>query len=172
MDAFSRLAHATTRPDPPAALPADPLSPRSGAAALAPDPIETPADRRAMAVIEAEYPHGGYYGSRRTLARAIVAMSEAEVRTDFERRVRAAYAGRLLETVPSAIPADTAVDLVARQLAIELPGWPLHTYRSRVMEMLSAVREQGSGALSPHQARLFTHYQKAVSELNTKETRS
>lgn len=121
---------------------------------------ETPAERRALAVIASEYP-GRPYGIRRTLVRAIVAMNEREVKTDFEQRVRAAYFGRVVETMPSGLIDPTPMDAAALWLSQR----PMHTYRAMVAEMLEHARALGADGLSPEQARLYSVYRKAASEL-------
>lgn len=160
-----------SRADSPVDPPVDPPASRSGAAPVAPGPAETPAERRAMAIAEREYPRLAYQ-SRRTLVRAIAAMVESPYMTAFERAVRAAYyapAG-VVEVTPECAPLPTAVDAVARELTAgrlgaELPGLAPHAYRALVTRTLQAIRE--GTALSPHQARIANTYRKAASELAT-----
>jgi hypothetical protein len=146
--------------------PADPLAAPSGDPAANPTD-ETPEMRRAMAVVEQEYPCGGYYGARRLLVRAIVSMGEAEVRTDLERRVRAAYAGDVLDVMPPGLINPTPMDWSALWLSQQLPGAQMHVYRALVATMLEHVRTIGAVDLSPEQARLYSVYRKAQSELET-----
>ena len=121
-----------------------------------------------MAVVASEHPQSTY-GQRRLLARAIVQLGDREAVTDFERRVRAAYAGHVLETTPSGLINPTPVDWTALWLSQQLPGAAMHVYRGLVTKMLEHVRLVGAGRLTPEQTRLYAVYRKAQSELGTEE---
>ena len=127
-------------------------------------PIETPGDRRAMAVAAGEYPQLTC-GGRRILVRAIVGLAEREVATPFERRLRAAYFGCVLETTPSGLINPTPMDWTALWLSQQLPGAEMHVYRALVAKMLLHVRLRAP--LSPEQTRLWSVYRKAQSELGS-----
>jgi hypothetical protein len=59
-------------------------------------PVETPAERRGMAVAEHYCPWLSY-GQRRTLVRAIARMTEHPDSPRFEVEIRAAYRGAVVE---------------------------------------------------------------------------
>ena len=90
-----------TRPDQSAAPLADPLPSRSGLAEApslpeTPAVLDTPAETRGMAVAARIFPALAY-GQRRTLVRAIARMTEHPDSPRFEREIRAAYVGAVVE---------------------------------------------------------------------------
>ena len=174
MSHFDPRLPSPSAPDAPASDPTDSGDPMAGyrelearvRAEAAAKADETPALRRAMAVVASEHPQSTD-GQCRLLARAIVQLGDREAVTDFERRVRAAYAGHVLETTPSGLINPTPVDWTALWLSQQLPGAAMHVYRGLVTKMLLHVRLRAP--LSPEQTRLHSVYRKAQSELGTEE---
>ena len=170
MSHFDPRPPSPSAPDAPASDPTDSGDPMAGyrelEASVRAEADEATGMRRAMAVVASEHPQGTY-GQRRLLARAIVQLGDREAVTDFERRVRAAYAGHVLETTPSGLINPTPVDWTALWLSQQLPGAAMHVYRGLVTKMLRRVRLRR--ALSPEETRLYAVYRKAQSELGTEE---
>ena len=170
MSHFDPRPPSPSAPDAPASDPTDSGDPMAGyrelEASVRAEADEATGMRRAMAVVASEHPQSTY-GQRRLLARAIVQLGDREAVTDFERRVRAAYAGHVLETTPSGLINPTPVDWTALWLSQQLPGAAMHVYRGLVTKMLLHVRLRAP--LSPEQARLHSVYRKAQSELGTEE---